>query len=119
MELQELSQLIDALPALVWIARTDGRAEFLNRRWCEYTGLGPDKALDDGWQAAIHANDVALARECWRGFLASGQPGDVEARLRRHDGQYRWFHLSASPMTDAAGRIVKWCGINTDVEDVK
>jgi PAS domain S-box-containing protein len=117
MELLELSKLADALPALVWIARSDGGAEFVNRRWREYTGLGPSHASGDGWLSAIHPNDLALVRERWRGFLESGQPGDVEARLRRHDGQYRWFQLSASPMADESGRIVRWCGINTDIED--
>jgi PAS domain S-box-containing protein len=96
-ELLGLSQLIDALPALVWIASADNGAEFLNRRWCEYTGLSLDQLIGDGWQSAIHPNDLALVRERWRGFLESGRPGEIEARLRRHDGRYRWFHLSASP----------------------
>ena len=119
MESLELSKFVDALPALVWIARADGGAEFVNRRWCEYTGwVQTMRAATDG-SPHIHPNDLALVRERWRGFLQSGQAGDVEARLRRHDGRYRWFHLSASPMADDSGRIVGWCGINTDVEEVK
>ncbi len=113
----ELSHLIDALPGLVWTALPDGRAEFLNQPWCEYTGLSLDQAIGFGWQSAIHPQDVVLVLERWRSFLESGQPGEVQARLRRHDGKYRRFLLSAAPITDKSGRIVKWCGINTDIED--
>jgi PAS domain S-box-containing protein len=113
----ELSHLVNAHPALVWIALADGRAEILNQRWCAYTGLGVNQAMGHGWQAAVHPNDLALVLERWRSCLVSGQPGEVEARLRRHDGQYRRFHFSVSPIADDSGRIVKWYGINTDIED--
>jgi len=113
----ELSRLIDALPGLVWTALPDGRTEFINRRWCEYTGLSLDQALGDGWHCAIHPEDRARLLERWRSFLDSGQPGEVEARLQRHDGEYRRFLFSAAPFTDSSGQLVKWCGINTDIEE--
>ena len=76
----ELSHLVNAHPALVWIALADGRAEILNQRWCAYTGLGVNQAMGHGWQGAVHPNDLALVLERWRSCLVSGQPGEVEAR---------------------------------------
>jgi PAS domain S-box-containing protein len=112
-----LAHLIEALPGLVWIALPDGRAEFLNRRWCDYTGLTLEQAVGFGWQSALHPVDTDLVLEYWRSILKSGQPGEVEARLRRYDGEYRRFLLSAAPLTDRSGRVVKWCGSNTDIEE--
>jgi PAS domain S-box-containing protein len=119
MESFELSRFVDALPVVAWIAQADGGAEVVNRRWCEYTGCSAQEARGDGWLSAIHPNDLEKVRERWRGLLASGQAGEIEARLRRSDGRYRWFHFSASPMAEDSGRIVGWCGICTDVDDVK
>ena len=112
-----LSHLVEALPGLVWTALPDGRAEFLNRRWCEYTGLRLEQAAGFGWQSALHPEDVDLVLEYWRSLLQSGQPGEVEARLRRYDGEYRRFLFSAAPLADKSGRVVKWCGTNTDIEE--
>jgi PAS domain S-box-containing protein len=113
----ELSELIDSLPGLVWTALPDGRAEFINQRWCEYTGLSPGQAIGFGWHCAIHPNDLDELLERWRSFLESGRRGEAEARLRRHDGEYRRFLFSAAPLTDECGRVIKWCGINTDIEE--
>ena len=90
----ELNQIVDALPGLVWTALPDGRIDFLNQRWCEYTGLGVDEACGAGWQTAIHPEDLPRLLERWRSILASGEPCEMEARLRRFDGEYRWFRLS-------------------------
>ena len=70
-----------------------------------------------GGRLRIHPEDLPELLERWRSILASGEPGEMEARLRRFDGEYRWFLFRASPLADASGRIVKWCGINTDIED--
>jgi PAS domain S-box-containing protein len=113
----ELIHLVDALPGLVWIALPDGRAELVNRRWAEYTGLSLEQATGLGWLSTIHPEDLGWVLERWQFFLESGQPGEVEARLRRYDGEYRRFHCSTAPIADESGRIVKWCGINTDIED--
>lgn len=115
----ELSRTVDALPGLVWTAFPDGRAEFVNRRWCEYTGLSVEQASGEGWQTAVHPDDRAALLESWRTVVTSGEPGQAEARMRRFDGVYRWFMCRASPISNAAGEIVKWCGINTDIEDRK
>lgn len=113
----DLSRLIDALPGLVWTALPDGRADFINQRWCEYTGLGPDQALDLGWHGAIHPEDRARVLERWRSFLEAGQPGQVPARLRRYDGEYRQFLFSAVPIAGQSGQVIKWCGIS-NTEDL-
>jgi PAS domain S-box-containing protein len=120
-----LRHVVDALPGLVWTARLDGHIDFLNRRWCEYTGLGVeeplgvDEACDRAWKTATHPEDLPGLLERWRSILASGQPDEMEVRLRRFDGEYRWFLFSASSLVDASGRIVKWCGMNADIDDRK
>ena len=115
----ELSRTVDALPGLVWTAFLDGRIEFVNRRWCEYTGLSVDEAAGEGWLTAFHPDDQPALLEAWRTVVASGEQGEAEARMRRFDGTYRWFACRASPITDAAGEVIKWCGINSDIEDRK
>jgi PAS domain S-box-containing protein len=119
----ELSRVVDALPGLVWTARLDGKIDFLNQRWREYTGLsveeilGADEEYGRGWQAAIHPEDLPGLLERWRSILASREPGEMEARLRRFDGEYRWFLFRACPLANPSGLVVKWCGISTDIED--
>ena len=113
----ELGPVVDTLPGLVWTALPDGNVDFLNRYWCEYTGLGVDEAHGSGWQTAIHPEDLPGLLERWRSILASGEPSKMEARLRRFDGEYRWFDFHTRPLVDASGQIIKWCGVNADIED--
>jgi PAS domain S-box-containing protein len=113
----DLSRVVDALPGLVWTALSDGGVDFVNQRWCNYTGLGVGEACGQGWQTAIHPEDLPELLDRWPGILASGGPGEMEARLRGVDGAYRWFLLRISPLADASGQTVKWCGINTDIDD--
>ena len=113
----ELTHLIDALPGLAWTALPDGRAEFLNRRWLDYTGLTAEQAADLGWIEAIHPDDRERVGDYWRSCVISGIAGDTEARMRRHDGAYRWFLFRANPVRDAAGNISRWFGTNFDIED--
>ena len=115
----EFSRMADALPGLVWTAFSDGRIEFVNRRWCDYTGLSVEQATNNGWQSVFHPDDQTAVIDRWRASVASGEPRDMQARIRRFDGVYRWFLCRANSITDDAGRIVKWCGINTDIEDRK
>jgi PAS domain S-box-containing protein len=111
--------VVDTLPGLVWTAFPDGQVNFLNRRWSEYTGLVADRALGHGWQAAIHPEDLPRLLERWHAILASEEQGEMEARLRRFDGAYRWFLFRLAPLTDSSGHLVKWCGVNTDIEERK
>lgn len=115
----ELRRVVDALPGLVWTTLPDGHIDFRNHRWCEYTGLSLEEACGWGWQAAMHPEDLPELLEGWRSNLASGEPLEMEARLRRFDGVYRWFLFRATPSFDNDGRVVKWFGTNTDIEDRK
>src|ERR1700682_2012743 len=111
--------VIDPLPTLAWSARSDGSADFFNQRWLDYTGLSPEEAGDWGWTVALHSDDLNRLVDYWRSVLASGEAGEIEARLRRFDGVYRWFLFRATPSFDNDGRVVKWFGTNTDIEDRK
>jgi PAS domain S-box-containing protein len=113
----ELSRLTDALPGLVWTALPDGDIDFSNQRWCDYTGLSAEEAHGRGWRNAVHPDDLARLLERWPSDLADETRGEMEARLRRFDGEYRWFLFRTSPLTDASGQIIGWCGINTDIDD--
>ena len=113
-----LRLVIDTLPAMVWSKSPDGSADFLNQRFREYTGLSVEEGLGWGWMRnAFHPED--RAEEEWRAAFAAGQPFEKEARLRRADGTYRWFLLRAVPLRDEQGRVVKWYGTTTDIDDRK
>ena len=115
----ELSQVVDTLDALVWTAAADGGVDFVNRRWCDYTGLGIDQARGQGWQAAFHSEDLPALLKDGASSRASSEPHDTEARIRRFDGEYRWFLIRALPLTDASGQVIGWAGLNIDIEDRK
>ena len=115
----KLRQVIDAIPTLAWCNLPDGPNEFLNKRWHDYTGLLPESSHGWGWQVAFHLEDLPPLMEKWRELLISGEPGEIEARLRRFDGVYRWFLISVEPLHDEAGRIVRWYGTSTDIDDRK
>ncbi len=110
---------IDTIPVLAWCNRPDGWNEFLNQRWLDYTGLTIEEARGWGWKVAIHPDDLPHLLDVWQGLLVSGKPGELEARLRRADGVYRWFLFRVEPLRDAQGTIVKWYGTNTDIDDRK
>ncbi len=116
---RELRLTLDSIPTLAWRAGADGSAEYINRRWLDYTGLSLEKALGSEWQAAIHPDDRAGMRKAWEDMLATGTPGDVEARMRRSDRSYRWFLFRTEALRDEAGAVVGWYGTNTDIEDRK
>ena len=115
----DFSRVVDLLPGLVWTTLPDGRADFVNQRWCAYTGLSSDGACGEGWQAAAHPADRPGVLERWRLITAANEPAELEARLRRADGQYRWFLVRISPIADASGALVRWCAVSTDIEDRK
>jgi PAS domain S-box-containing protein len=115
----KLRTIIDTIPALPWSARPDGSAEFFNRRWLDYAGLSAEEAADWGWTVALHPEDRARLMDYWRYVLASGETGEIEACLRRFDGEFRWFLFRASPLRNDSGKVVKWYGTNTDLEDRK
>jgi PAS domain S-box-containing protein len=118
-EKEKFALAIDTIPALVWSSRPDGGVDFFNRRWLDYTGLTAEQALGWGWRAAIHPEDLRVLEYYWQSVLASETAGETEARLRRFDGAYRWFLFRCVPLQDGLGRVIKWYGTNTDIDDRK
>jgi PAS domain S-box-containing protein len=116
---QTLRFILDRLPQLVWSTRPDGYADFYNRRWYEYTGATPDVTRGGGWNDKLHPDDQQRAWERWKRSLESGEDYEIEYRFRRADGEYRWFLGRALPMRDETGRIVRWFGTCTDIDDQK
>jgi PAS domain S-box-containing protein len=112
-----LKLIIDTIPALAWSALPDGTADFFNQHYLDFIGFSAEQADGWGWTAAVHPEDVNGLAVTWQHILASEAPGEAEARLRRHDGEYRWFLFRANPLRDESGAIVKWYGVNTDIED--
>jgi PAS domain S-box-containing protein len=104
---------------MAWSAAADGSAEFLNCAWLDYAGLTADQALGAGWTSAIHPEDRNALLGFWRNIVDAEKPGGFEARLRRFDGEYRWFLFRASPDFDENGKVLKWFGTNTDIEELK
>ncbi|MGB8007854.1 MAG: PAS domain S-box protein [Terriglobales bacterium] len=116
---RELNVIVNTVPALAWSARPDGSAEFFNQHYLAYVGLPLEKLQGSGWTVAVHRDDIASLFAAWQVMMAAGKPGEVEARLRRFDGEYRWFLFRANPMFDQSGNILKWYGTNTDIDDRK
>jgi len=115
----ERRRMIDSLPVLSWRGLPDGSKDFFNLRWHDYTGLSPAEAHGSGWHVTVHPDDMPQVRRIFLELVASGKPAEVEARLRRFDGEYRWFLCRAEPVRDELGRIVKLYGTHTDIEDRK
>jgi PAS domain S-box-containing protein len=113
-----LRLVIDTIPALVWRAGPEGNPDFLNQPALDYTGLSLDQAAA-GWPRAFHPDDMKGMLVKWSAIRESGMRGGLEARLRRFDGEYRWFLFLAEPLRDELGNIVKWYGSSTDIEDRK
>jgi PAS domain S-box-containing protein len=116
---RNLRLIIDTIPVMAWCNRTDGSNEFLNQRWHDYTGLPPEEAHGWGWQVTLHPDDLPKLMTKWRHMLATGESGELEARLRRFDGVYRWFLFRCDPLRGESGTILKWYGTNTDIDDLK
>jgi PAS domain S-box-containing protein len=116
---RELRLAIDTIPALVWSTLPDGSRDFVSQRWLEYTGLSLTQGLGWGWTSAMHPDDVAPLLKQWKAALAAEEPFEHEARLRRADGQHRWFLIRAVPLRSEQGAIQKWYGTAIDIEDRK
>ena len=117
---KKLRDVIETMPTFAWTALPDGSIDFVNRHWPEYTGLSTEKSVGSGWEAAVHPEDLKRVVEKWQTSVAGGAPFEVEVRYRRAaDGQYRWFLARAVSLRDARGKILKWYGVSTDIEDRK
>ncbi|HEY7981140.1 MAG TPA: MASE1 domain-containing protein [Candidatus Eremiobacteraceae bacterium] len=111
--------LAEIVPQIVWTADATGWIDWYNHRWYEYTGQSPDEAAGWGWQTAHHPEDFPRVMQDWPRSIATGAPFDMESRIRRKDGEFRWFLLRAEPWRDARGSIERWYGTNTDIDDQK
>ena len=112
-------QAIETMPQIVWITRPDGWHTHFNRKWLEFTGLTLEESLGFGWNPPFHPDDRDRAAERWARATATGEPYEIEYRLRRADGVYHWMLGRAMPMRDATGQVVRWFGTCTDIEDLK
>jgi PAS domain S-box-containing protein len=113
------NQIINTIPALAWSARADGSAEFFNQHYLDYVGLSAEQVKDWGWTVAVHPDDLDGLIAAWQRMMAADQAGECEGRLRRFDGEYRWFLFRTNPLRDESGTTVKWFGTNTDIDDRK
>jgi formate hydrogenlyase transcriptional activator len=118
-EAARLQTVIDTVPSFLWTSLPDGSKEYLNKRWYEYTGLPLEQGKGWGWKVVVHPDDLdRLVRE-WLALVEARKPGELETRIRRYDGEYRWFLIRIVPQLDSGGNVVRWFGSNTDIEDRK
>ena len=113
---KELRDIIETMPAMAFVTDASGRNAIGNRRWHEYTGLGPDAANS---KAAVHPEDASSYNAARNHSIATGEAFEEEVRLRRGDGEYRWFLGRAVPLRDEQGKVLKWYGVHTDIHDRK
>ncbi|MHB1247982.1 MAG: PAS domain-containing sensor histidine kinase [Polaromonas sp.] len=111
--------LTDAMPQIVWMMQADGSYTWFNQRWLDYTGLSMDESLAHGWTRLIHPDESLRACRLWQQALGGGEPCEIECRLRRADGVYRWMLGRAFPQSDAAGQATQWLGTLTDIDELK
>ncbi|TIT59559.1 MAG: PAS domain S-box protein, partial [Mesorhizobium sp.] len=103
-----LKLLINTLPDLVWSTRPDGSVEFVNQHFLDYVGLSFEEVCSLGWTVAFHPDDLSRLAGEWATIVAAGKAASSEGRLRRFDGEYRWFLLRANPLHDEKGNVVRW-----------
>jgi formate hydrogenlyase transcriptional activator len=115
----DLLAWIDGLPAQAWSALPDGALDFCNQPFRDYTGLSSGQLYGSAWKAVVHREDLPQLDAWWRELARSRQSGATEARLRSAGGEYRWFQISAAPVKDPQGELIRWCGINHDVDGRK
>jgi formate hydrogenlyase transcriptional activator len=117
---RELREIIESIPGMGWTGAPDGSSTFVSGRWTEYTGLSLEGTAGSGWQTAVHPDDLQRTLERLQGSVPTGEPFEFEVRFRRAaDGEYRWFLVRGVPLRDEPGRVSKWYGIATDIEDRK
>jgi PAS domain S-box-containing protein len=115
----ELRQMIDTITILVVCYSPDARRDFVNAAWKQYTGLSDEQALGTDWSIVAHPDDLATGEKMWRDTLAKGEPVHTEVRLRRADGQYRWFAVDRVALRDESGKVIKWYATAYDIDEGK
>jgi PAS domain S-box-containing protein len=113
-------QLADAMPQMLWTARPDGHFDYYNERWYEFTGFARDSFGNASWEPILHPDDLQRTRESWSSAVRAGNPLNIESRLfDRYESRWRWFVVRALAVRDASGKIVKWFGTCTDIDEQK
>jgi PAS domain S-box-containing protein len=115
----DFRQLVESLPQLAWTCDSSGACDYLSPQWVHYTGRPAEEQLGYGWLGRLHPEDRATTQARWEEVAAAGLNFETEFRILRHDGVYRWFRTLAAPLRDADGRISRWFGSNTDIDDLK
>jgi PAS domain S-box-containing protein len=110
--------IINTIPTMAWSIRPDGGVDFVNKRWMDYTGLTLEEEVEEPTRP-VHPEDLPRVIEKWLVDMAAGGPSEDEMRLRRADGEYRWFLVRTAPLRDEQGNVVKWYGVSVDIEDRK
>jgi PAS domain S-box-containing protein len=116
---REFRSLAESMPQIVWITRPDGWTIYFNQQWVEYTGLTLEESYGHGWNIPFHPDDRDRAWEAWQNATQNDATYSLECRLRRFDGTYRWWLIRGVPLRDGSGKILKWFGTCTDIEDIK
>jgi PAS domain S-box-containing protein len=111
--------LLNLMPQMVWSTLPDGYHDFYNKRWYEYTGVPEGSTDGEGWNGMFHPDDQDRAWNIWRHSLDTGEPYEIEYRLRHKNGEYRWVLGRALPVRDTAGRVTRWIGTCTDIHEAK
>ena len=111
--------IIDTVPAQLWTENSEGVVDFVNRRWLDYAGMTLERAVGSGWKGMVHPDDIERVLTKWRTLISEGKPREIESRLRRSDGAYRWFLSRVCPLVDRSGQILGWYGSDTDIHDRK
>lgn len=115
----QFTTLADTMPQIVWSTLPDGFHDYYNKRWYEFTGVPEGSTDGESWNGMFHPEDQDKAWECWRHSLATGEPYEIEYRLRHHSGEYRWTLGRAAPLRNAQGDILRWIGTCTDIHEGK
>lgn len=116
---QHGADLAEALPQLVWSCRADGQCDYLSPQWVAYTGVPARDQLGQGWTAQVHPDDLPAILSCWQDAVRDGTPYDVELRVRRHDGAFRWFKTRGVPLRGGGIGIDGWLGTCTDIHEMR
>jgi PAS domain S-box-containing protein len=116
---QDLRATVNTIPSLVWQAGPDGTLDFFNDRWLEYSGQDSTQESGLDWKSLIHPEDIRPIEAAWNRMLSNGESFEVEGRMRRFDGEYRWFLIRAEPLRDDAGTVSRWYGVSVDIEEQK
>ena len=116
---RELKLITEVIPQQVWTALPNGKIDYINQRWQEYTGCSLTEIEQKGWSALIHPEDLPLIEEKWAKAIASGHNYHIKVRLKGKDDVYRWFLARARPLRDDTGNIIKWYGTNTAIHRLK